>query len=109
MIEDLANIGHRDTRHADIAAGDASFGSHAFSGALSMLKYCVKHRPGGPALVRQFIRSFDLSADLALADDHTVETGRHAEEMAHRARALVLIKMRAHLVCRQPVNFSQKI
>ena len=63
---------------------------------------------GGPA-VRLLVSPLELPGDLPFADDHAVEAGGHAEQVAHGVRVVPGQQVRANVGRRQAVEFAQKL
>ena len=72
----------RADRHG--AAADRGLGAHALAGRERLAEEAVHERAGRVLHQRELVRALHLPLDLGLADDHRVEAGGDAEQVARR-------------------------
>ena len=82
VADDVAGEVDGHARDADALARDAGLRAHALAGLQRGAEQAVGHRPGGAGLERRLVGAADLALDLGLADDHRVQAGGHAVELA---------------------------
>ena len=82
VAHDVGGEVHGDGRDAGPAAGDRGLRAHALAGRQRGGEQAVGHRAGDPGLERELVGAAHLALDLALADDHRLEAGGDAEQLA---------------------------
>ena len=108
-LEDLAGeVGHGHTGDAHAPLLDGRLGRHTPGNLDGRLERGMGQRARVVALVGQFISFLDLGQDLRLADDHTVETAGHGEQMQNGLFVRMVIELVVHLVGIQPVELGQE-
>jgi hypothetical protein len=73
-----------------------------------MTKQSVHERAGAGMLLGQFVGPLYLTGNLAFTNDETVETGDHAEEMAHRIDVAVRVQVGPNFVGCNPMKLRKE-
>ena len=92
--EDLARHFNGDRSDGDGVGADLGFGAGVFGGGKGALQQMFELAGDGAGGAGDGEGLFDLAENLRLADDHGVEAGGHAEEMADGLLVAVLVEMR---------------
>ena len=82
VAEQLAGEHHADGREAQLALADRRLGAHPLAGGERGLEQVVGERSDGLARERRVVGALDLTLDLRLADDHRLEPGGDAVQVA---------------------------
>src|SRR5579875_340967 len=97
MVEYLLDIIDGSAGDGNMAACDAGLGADAASHSAGMTKQGVQQRANAVVADGLFVSSFDLTGNLPFADDHTVETGSDAEQVAYGFGLAMNVQMGAHI------------
>ena len=107
-LEDArGEIGDRHAGDAHAVAMERRFVGDAAGDAEGGLEQAVRHRPGAADFVGQFVGLLHLREDLRFAEDHAVEAGGDAEQVADDVVAFERHEFAADFVDRHVVEVGQ--
>ena len=92
--EDFAGEIDSDGCDGDGVGADAGFAARFFGGGKGALQQVLELAGDGPGGARHGKGLLDLAENLRLADDHGIEAGGHAEEMADGFLLAVFVEVR---------------
>ena len=96
--EDLADPVERGRHEGRRELVDGRLGVHALADAEGLLEQHVEGRADRPGLLTAGQRLARLAEDLALADRHRVEPGRHLEQVRDRTVVVVDVEVRQQVL-----------
>ena len=96
--EDLADPVERGRHEGRRELVDGRLGVHALADAQGLLEQHVERRADRPGLLAAGQRLAGLAEDLALADRHRVEPGRHLEQVRDRPVVVVDVEVRQQVL-----------
>ncbi len=98
VAEVLGRDRDRGRRDRHRVAGDPGLGAHPLARLDRVLEHAREQLGRGLLADRRLPRVADLAEDLALADDHRVETGRDREQVRDRGFVVVRVEVVGELV-----------
>ena len=94
--EDVARQLDRGVADGDGAFANVGFRTHALGDVEGAGHHQVEESAERAVLFGHRVGAFELAENLRLADDHRIEAGRDAKQMADRVRAVVAVQIRHH-------------
>src|SRR5262249_24175630 len=93
----------------DVAPADAGLGSDTFGHPPGVREQGIEQRTCGLLGPGPLVSRLDLAGDLALADEHAVQTGGDAEQVPDGVKAVVCVGGGADLVGGLAVELRQEV
>ena len=95
---------HAGKRHGNRTRAEFRFVAHALAHLEGRLKHAIEHRPGLAAVQRNLVGVANLSQNLRFAQQHRIQAGRYAEEMAHGVAVTMAVQRAVELAQRKLVE-----
>ncbi len=93
VTEDLPRQAHGGEGHRHRAGADGGIGAHLLGHRKGMLEQTAQQAVHAAGLRGALVGAFHLTENLRFAEDHGIQAGGHAQDVAHRVGVLQVIEI----------------